>query len=228
MKKLLLLLVLMSSNISMAQEQGFTKPDYNGIRKAIQQPNTPLFYKRLMERFHEGDSSMTLQQKRHLYYGFIHQTHYRPYHRSEYGDSLRQAVKTIKELIPLQNKILKYTDAMLQENPFDLQAITYQMNLLDVLGKTQTLNKRRAQMHIIFDAIVSTGDGKSKETAYYVIFTAHEYALLSALGYDFGGLQRLTRPCDYLQLAENDEGITGLYFNIAPCLDHLRAMFKKD
>ena len=62
MKKLILLLVLMSSNISIAQEQGFTKPDYNGIQKAIQQPNTPLFYKRLMERFHEGDSSMTLQQ----------------------------------------------------------------------------------------------------------------------------------------------------------------------
>jgi len=48
-----------------------------------------------------------------------------------------------------------------------------------------------------------------------VINTSDEYFLLSVFGFEFGGTQSLTRPCDYLELAENESGIEGLYFTLS-------------
>ncbi len=80
---------------------------------------------------------------------------------------------------------------------------------------------------LIYDAIFSSGDGISEETAFYVINISDEYRILNILDFEFGGQQRLLKSrYDYLKLQENEAGIDGLYFEISRSLSHMKQMFK--
>ena len=81
-------------------------------------------------------------------------------------------------------------------------------------------------MRIIVDVLLSSGDGLTKKTAFYVIYVSHEYDLLKVLGFDYGGEQTLTEHYDYLLLGDNSKNIKGLYFDVSPCLNSLKNMFK--
>ena len=98
------------------------------------------------------------------------------------------------------------------------------MYALEQIGDRRNFEKKIVQLDIIVDALMSSGDGISKETAFYVINTSHEYALLGILGFGFGGQQSLIEHYDYLTLAENKEGVKGLYFDVSPCLKSLSGL----
>ena len=116
---------------------------------------------------------------------------------------------------------------MLLDNPFDLNAINYQLYSLEQMGNMSIFNKRVIQLKTIIDALMSSGNGKNKKEAFYVIYTSHEYDLLNILGFQFGGSQSLIENYDYLTLAENEAKIEGLYFDISPCLNSMSKMFKE-
>ena len=169
---------------------------------------------------------MTLKEKRHLYYGYVFEEAYSPYARSVYSDSLRTILQ--KEVINKDDyhKIVKYTDSVLSENPFDLDAFNYQLFALEKQGTDMLAKKRLNQVYIILDALISSGKGTSKEEAFYVINTSHEYQLLEILGFEFGGTQSLIEHYDYLTVVENEAKIEGFYFDVSPCLNSMSKMFK--
>lgn len=227
MKKIILLTIVLISHLTFSQDWTFEKPDYNRIEKNIKMEKSNLFYKTLMNRFQEADSTMTLEEKRHLYYGYIFDENYSPYSRSSYRDSLRIVIQK-EELDSLDlNKIIDYTNEMLLKNPFDLNAINYQLYSFEQLGDYASFVKKMTQLRIIVEALMSSGNGKSKKEAFYVINTSHEYDLLNILGYQFGGSQSLIEHYDYLTISENKDKLAGLYFDVSPCLNSMKKMFKK-
>ncbi|PIE49142.1 MAG: hypothetical protein CSA39_04145 [Flavobacteriales bacterium] len=227
MKKIILITFILISYFSYSQDWDFEKPNYKKIEKNIKNKKSNLFYKSLMNRFQNADSTMTLEEKRHLYYGYTFDKNYSPYSRSNYGDSLRVVLEKEKldslDLI----KVVDFTDKMLLDNPFDLNAINYQLYSLEQMGNKTTLNKKVTQFRTIIDALMSSGNGKSKKEAFYVIYTSHEYVLLNILGFQFGGTQSLIDHYDYLTLAENEAKMEGLYFDVSPCLNSMSKMFKE-
>ena len=227
MKRIILVSFILISSLSYSQDWDFEKPNYKKIEKNIKKKNSNLFYKSLMNRFQNADSTMTLEEKRHLYYGYTFDENYSPYSRSDYGDSLRVVLQKEKldslDLI----KVVDFTDKMLLDNPFDLNAINYQLYSLEQMGDKTTFNKKVTQLRNIVDALMSSGNGKSKKEAFYVIYTSHEYDLLNILGFQFGGSQSLIEHYDYLTLAENEAKIEGLYFDVSPCLNSMSKMFKE-
>ena len=225
MKPILTLLAFLLFSAGHAQEQAFQKPDYNKIEKAIKKKSN-LKYSKLMDRYLDGDSTMTMEEKQHLYYGYVFQPSYSPYGRSPYQDSVKILLeKPDPDSLSLVT-VIAYTNKMLATFPFDLRAIYNQLFALDQLKRTEEFNHRMAQFTIILDALFSSGTGLSKEEAYYVINTSHEYDMLNILGFEFGGEQSLTEHYDYLTVEENEYGIEGLYFDVSPCLNHLNSMFK--
>ena len=226
MKKIILTTFILIGYLSYSQSWDFEKPDYNKIEKNIKNIKSNLFYESLMNRFLKADSIMTLSEKRHLYYGYTFGENYSPYFRSDFGDSLRVVLRKEKLDSSDFNRIVDFTDKMLSENPFDLYAMNYQLYSLEQIGNKESFDKRLIQFRIIVDALMSSGNGKSKKEAFYVIFTSHEYELLSILGFQFGGSQSLIEHYDYLTLAENEAELEGLYFDVSPCLNSISKMFK--
>jgi hypothetical protein len=220
--------VLIFSFSADAQDWEYKAPEYRKIKKAIQKEGTRFYYPVLMRRYLAADSTLSKEEKRHLYYGFVFQPEYRPYMRSDSMDSIRQILE--REEIPSAKElalIVQHADAILMEQPFDLNALNYQILALDQLGYVSEIKEKVTKYLTIIDAIVSSGNGLTKNSAFYVIDTSHEYALLDLLGFQFGGSQTLIDHFDYLTLRENDAGLEGLYFDVSPCLDALSDLMGK-
>ena len=226
MKHLFTIFLLFVGLFSFSQGWDFEKPNYKKIEKNIKKKRSNLYYKTLMSRYMSADTTMTLEEKRHLYYGYSFHKNYSPYSSSDYSDSLNDVLDKEEFNNVDQQKIIKFSDYILKENPFDLSAINHQLFALEQTGNKEEFNKKLIQFKIVLDALMSSGNGLNKNDAFYVIFTSHEYHLLSILGLEFGGEQNLIEDYDYLKVAPNEFNIEGLYFEISPCLGSLMDMFK--
>jgi hypothetical protein len=225
-KQLLVITILLVSMTVFSQNIEFEKPDYKKIEKEISQEKSYYYYPKLLKKYITSDTTMTLKEKRYLYYGYSFQDSYSPYGHSDFNDSLRTVLNKEKHNNEELLKIIELSDSLLVENPFDLRAINYQLYAYDKLGKKIEFDKRINQMRIIVDAILSSGDGLKKKTAFYVIYISHEYDLLNILGFEFGGEQSLIEHYDYLKVAKNSQKIKGFYFDVSPCLNSMNDMFK--
>ncbi len=135
-------------------------------------------------------------------------------------------IKEIKTKDDFKN-IVRFGDSILIEQPFDIRTMNYQLYAFDELKDSERFNETINKAKVVVDALMSSGDGTSKEKAFYVIDTTHEYELLGILGFQFGGSQSLIEHYDYLTVAENDFNIEGFYFDVTPCLNSMSKMFEK-
>lgn len=218
----LALIVLFSCSHLFGQNLKLEKPNYSKIEKAIKKDQSELYYPKLMQRFLDSDTNMSLEEKRHLYYGFSFQPGYAPYGHSDYEDSLNSFLQKGSPNEQEYEKMIRFADSALLYNPFNNRVINAQLVAYEKLGNSDSFDKKLNQMRIIFDALFSSGDGRSKKTAFYVIYTSHEYDLLNVLDFEFGGEQGLIEHYDYLKVAPNSYGIEGLYFDVSPCLNSLK------
>jgi len=225
MKHLLLLLPFLGlCTYVRAQHWEFEKPDYDRIEANIREEASHLYYPSLMKRFLEADSTLTLTEKRHLYYGYVFQESYAPYSSPETEEKFRALLR--KEQLQLNDlkEIVRYGDLLFEQNPLDFQMFGYQLYALRELGEQEKYARRDFQYNLIFEVILSSGDGTSKEYAFSVIEPSHEYEILRLLGFRFGGQQSLTEHYDYLEVDENEYGLEGLFFDVSPSLEYLAGM----
>jgi hypothetical protein len=55
----------------MSWEDNFLKPDYEQIKSNIKNKQSELYYSKLWDRYQQGDSTLTIDEARHIYYGYI-------------------------------------------------------------------------------------------------------------------------------------------------------------
>ncbi len=111
---------VLSSLSTYAQKASSKAPNYKKIEKNISKEGQYL-YSSLLDRFLEGDTTMTLEQKRQ-YYGYTFQDAYSPYGRSDYRDSLKPLMRrAIRYFGFLSTHILHGSN--LQEDMFDMNAM---------------------------------------------------------------------------------------------------------
>ncbi|MBK5196315.1 MAG: DUF4919 domain-containing protein, partial [Proteiniphilum sp.] len=115
------------------------------------------------------------------------------------------------------------SDALLQEDPFNLRALNAKLLVLAQQDNTAAYKSTARKRRIVQDAIIGTGDGMSEKTPYYVIKVAHEYDILPFMGFSFGGEDKILRnqKVNYLTLGKNRFGVERVYFNIKPVIDHV-------
>ena len=91
------------------------------------------------------------------------------------------------------------------------------------LKKEQNKYKEAAvwefRMNHLIQAILSTGDGKAPETAWYVISPVHEYNILNRLGLTGKDFVFVEPYYDYIEVDKNPLKIEGYYFNVHYILD---------
>ncbi|TRZ43184.1 DUF4919 domain-containing protein [Robertkochia solimangrovi] len=227
MKRTIITLILFLVALTgYTQDWEYKAPDYKQIGEKVKEESSELYYPKLMKRYQDADTTMTLEERRHLYYGYIFEPDYSPYGRSDYTDSLKVLLNKPDMISNDLDILLSFSDSVLAQDPFDLRVMNYQVYAYEQKNDSTSAAKQLARMNMVIDALVSSGTGLEKATAFYVIKVGHEYDLLNILGMSFGGTQRLIEHFDYLSVKENETGIEGLYFDISPSLEHLSKMFK--
>lgn len=221
MRKIYLLLILIvSHHIAFAQYEGPSAPNYRQIKKEITNSESPMFYDTLFARYEQGDSTMTIEEQRHLYYGFVFHAEYNPIDDTDYNSMISAIINKGYFQQGDTEKIKKYAGLLLEADPFNMRALNALLLVFSEENDSGAYLKTAVKRNIVERAIVSSGDGISKKTRYYVIKLAHEYDILPFLGYKYGGSERLEKrcKCNSIKLRQNHFDIERLYFDISPVL----------
>ncbi len=222
MKKIYLLsLFILSHLVAFAQYDGPAAPSYKQIKKEIDNIESPLFYGKLMARYEQGDSTMTIEEQRHLYYGYVYQPNYNPIDDTEYNTLISSIIGKGYFQAGDTDKVKEYANLLLSSDPFNMRALNALLLVYAEENNASLYRKTAIKRNIVERAIVSSGDGISKKTRYYVIKVAHEYDILPFLGFTYGGSERFEKrcKCNSVKLGQNHFGIERLYFDITPVLN---------
>jgi len=227
MKKIGLAAILAFTAGVSALAQEIMAPDYREIRSSIQNAKGPNYYPTLMRRYLENDTTLTLQQYRALYYGYTLQEDFVPYQqeRNKLLNIRQELVKTngSKKVCP---EAIKISKEALDDNPFDLLAISTlsfsYMQLNDTMSYTLWNDKQNS----LLDAIISSGDGEDEESAIHVINLEHEYEVLNRLGLQVVSDSLCNDRVEYLKVLPNAEDVDGVYFNFGACRQAYRKKYE--
>lgn len=218
-------MMLLTASSLIAQE--IQAPDYREIRSSIQNAKGPNYYPQLMRRYLENDTTLTMEQYRALYYGFTLQEDFVPYQqeRQKLFDIRRELVKNngSKKICP---EAIKISKEALDDNPFDLLAISTLAFSYLQLNDTVSYNLWNDKQNSLLDAIVSSGDGEDIESAIHVINIEHEYEVLNRMGLQILSDSLCSDKVEYLKVLPNAEDVPGLYFNFGACRQAYRKKYE--
>ena len=212
---------------SISWEDNFVKPDYDRIKQNIEDKQSNFYYAKLWDKYQMGDVSMTLEEKQHLYYGYVFNDKYSPYASANNTEKIYAILNKQNPSDKEWENLVSLLNTALIVEPFCCRYLYYQTIAYNNLNKPFEANRIFAKIQIIEDALISTGDGLSKETAIHVIAVSNEY--------DYLFLNQLSRQSqalvsglyDVLYLAPNETGLEEMWFDVSQSFNHLAKLFDK-
>lgn len=198
------------------------KPDLSRIEAETLDPSSPFYFPKLMAKYSRNDTTMTAEEYRNLYLGYMFQEDYDPYRQSQYSgvtDELRLKSSHTKEEI---DTIRKYAELTLKDNPFDLRQMSFLVHVLKERRKDMSAKIWEYRLEHLLGAIKSTGTGEDTDNAWYVIYPMHEYDMVGLLGYSATDADFIEPGYDYLTVTPGEETARrlrdkvakGFYFNV--------------
>lgn len=198
------------------------KPDLEAIKQMTLDPSSKFYFPRLKQKYEKNDTtSMTPEDFRNFYLGYMFQEDFDPYRVSPYSkvtDELRQKPTHTKAEI---DTIIKYSQLALEDNPFDLRQMSFLIHVLKESKKNMRAKIWEYRLENLLGAIKSTGTGDSVENAWYVMYPAHEYDMVQLLGYEAIDADFIEPGYDYLAVQPDesdkrrrDKSAKGFYFNV--------------
>jgi hypothetical protein len=228
MKRHLLTILFLGFVIYSYGQHTIIKPDFKMIAKTIERKKSDKYYPKLLARFQNNDTTFSDDDYSLLYYGSLLQDGYSPYGGSDYSDSTEKIFEQNDISLADYDRAINFENLSLKENPFSLRDLNILAYSYSKSGEDSLSNLINFKKDKLIKTILSTGDGKTELTAFYVAAVSHEYDMLQIMGFDFDGSQSITKSgCDYLTLKENKYGVKGIYFDVNKILEIEAKLTKK-
>lgn len=206
----------------------FKAPDYDLIKAQICDTSSNYYYPKLMERLVKGDMTLTTDDFRYLYFGYIFQPKYEPYWKSPYQDKLDIYYSKNSLDRSDYDEFIKLATLSINEFPFDLRQMNSLAYVYHLKGDEVKSKIISYKYQGILQAIMSSGDGKNCETGLHVISTSHEYIILTMLEFRVLGQSLTSDFCDCMKVADDQKREVNIYFNIKRIWDtNIEKMKKK-
>lgn len=206
-------------------------PDYKRIKKEINAEGSEFYYPELLRRFQAADTTLSLEQIRHFYYGTATRSDYDPYKMAKI-DALREVFEKDTPNKEDWEKAANEIDKELETDPTNIRFHLYKHIIYSNLygQDSEKAVDAHNQVVMLLSAVTSTGDGSSKETAFHVISVADEYGIMDIFGLS-PTMQSLVedkgQSYDVMELKENKYGLESMYFNITVSSYALRFPLKE-
>lgn len=204
---------------SLAQKLEVKPVDFDTIKAATQDSKSKFFFPKLMKAFESNDTTMTFEEYRYLYYGYVFQEDYNPFRESQYADMI-ESLYYNKEFTRSEcDTIEKYAELSLDDNIFDLQQMEYFIFALKEKKKFARAAIRQYRLNHIIATILSSGNGTA-ENPWVVTSVSHEYYILNKLGYVATEHRKLPGCIDFIAVnPKNDKSPEGFYFDASKILE---------
>ncbi len=200
-------------------------PNLEEIKESTYQIDSPYYYPNLYQRYAENDTTLTLDEYRHLYLGYQFQEDYNPYYKSPYSDMLATLLKEDNNIYSTCDSIVKYALLANDDQPFNLVYINHLIYSYKCNGENENATIWSTKLHLLIDAILSTGNGLTQESAWYVIYPQQEYEVVNLIGLNVAGQEFIQSGYDYLTVETNVLDIEGYYFNVKNLLEEYNRKF---
>lgn len=214
LKQWVIMASLLAGTAVALQAQEVEAPNYQLIRQVTSNSKSPSYYPKLMERYVLSDSTLSLEDYRNLYYGFTLREDFVPYQME------KKQLFDVRKKLALNGGNAQYcpeaietAQQVLEDNPFDIPALSILSIAYLQLGDSINFRLWDMKQQGLLDAISSSGDGETPESAFHVISIEHEYEILSRMGLEVTSDSIVSSEVEYLKVKENAENIEGLYFN---------------
>ena len=191
-------------------------PENEQILSDIMNGLSPYYYPSLFMRYMEGDTTLTMDDYRHLYYGYAWQPEYEPFDKPQAKDDLLRLIAVTKDSLSLENaeKIIDLANEVMKSDPFspgNLNILVYGYGSIG--NKVQEkINYRRLQM--VIKTIQSSGTGLKEASPWHVLSFSHATDMMAYLNLDYGTRRVVSRTTEYIPLAFRlPGGVKGYYFN---------------
>ena len=219
--KSILLLFLTFVSLSLVYSQKIGNIDFDDIQKRCFGNNAESPYEELYKRLQHFDTTFTEQQYNDVYYGIVFTKEYNPYGVSDKHDQFFDLYKEkeYKKAIPVGLEILN-------ENPVNLQMIFKVLVCYNQIGDKKEERKLAKTYFGLLDAIYSSGDARTKETAMVVAYVSDEYEILADMEL-ISGDQYLAGECDVFPVKTKKRKDLDMHFNVHFPLENLKKQFKK-
>lgn len=185
-------------------------PDYEQIKKAISDPSSAYYYPNLLLRFKSYDPTLSGEDYKYLYYGYVFQKGYDPYMKSPYEKkvfSKKKHAQTFSEK-DYQKKI-DLVNKSLDIYPLDLRMLYHLCVLYNYKGDKDMVKKTYERVHQIILVIRSTGEGQDCESACHVISPFHIDAFFTSNTIQSRSITH--DKCEYVKADFGESGIRWWY-----------------
>ena len=180
-------LIFTTSLFAQMNSVEYNTPDYIGIKDLISDQYTESYYPKLMERMKQCDTTLTIEEYKFLYYGYIFQPEFSIFHMPSSQESeLEKYYKRISIRKKSYDNIITLINQILENDPFYIRGINYLGYVLHLKGEEEESVKRSLQLVNLVNVILSSGNGESPETGYHVINVEHEYVIMNYLQAAYG------------------------------------------
>jgi len=210
------ILVFCLNGILLSQDHDIRPLKYKKLRKEIKKKKSPFYYPALFQRYIDLDTSLTVEEFRYLYYGYTFQDAYQPYSIPVLRDSLVGYLSR-RDLMQAEYLVAaRIGSELLKESPFRLRETFITAVSFEMAGNVIMSSIYFTYYEKQVDAIMSSGDGLSTNSAFAIIYVQDEYEMMEVLGFKFGGNQYLLNgDFDMLEVEQNPYGVDALYFDVS-------------
>lgn len=218
------ILILCLNIFSISQAQDILDINYSEMEKEINDENSESYYPKLLQRYNDFDSTLTIWEYALVYYGFSFHENYM---------KAQSADKDIKKIANEEDyeKTITVCEQVLKINPVSLDANNEIGYALFKLGKPESeWKKYQTRYRAIRKVIAMSGDGLSAKTAFKVIFVSDEYNMMYSY-FEISKIhsQALTNEaCDRFKIDPGEYySNSEIYFDISRKLIKMQDLFKK-
>jgi hypothetical protein len=191
---------------------GFGQIDYSTIKIKISDPESEAHYPSLLQRFLDSDSTLTIQHFQLLYYGAVFHANYDITKIMETERQIRLANYAGEFL-----EAYELSDKLLKEYPMSVQAYFEKAYACFNLKRFEEEAYNTKRYKVLLRTILSSGDGKTFESAYHANTPNDEYETLKYLRVESkeeAELEYSGNSYDLFTLKPNKLKLKHLYFNI--------------
>ena len=220
MKKIMFFSVLLLfaglSLMAQTKEESFLDIDYKAMENFAK--NHTSEFNALINRFNSGDTTLTDMEVAKIYYG--------SYFSSDY--SYEEASEKLRELMSSKSykAAFELCKKELEKSPCSLDLLFKAKYCYYNLGENNGLYLN--QIRMILGVILSSGDGRTEETAFKVLAVSDEYCILYSVFGVYIKKQALIGHCDRMTVYEEKDPDTlyEIYFDVSLHLSKLSKMFE--
>jgi hypothetical protein len=182
--------------------QNTSKPNFKKIELETFNKSSKFYYQTLENKFHSKDSILTKEE----YYYFVYGS---PFQNKKTNRKVEELeLDSISSLLgsktPNFEKLLSLSSKLIKKNPFNIDLYLLNENIYEAKGLESEAVKNKAIFNSLMETIKNSGDGKTAETAYYLIPEFNLITNYQTEGYSLKNNTRINNDVYKLDFEKND------------------------